>query len=127
MFANRYYLVNLQLKNFPIRAICCATILLFSVVDSFYAQKINIGSYEFSDGAIYQGELAKGKPNGRGITHFKNGDRYEGEFVNGMRHGQGIFTWAEGSYYEGAFHNGVFHGQGTFVGIDGSCYEGTFE
>ena len=113
MFANRYYLVNLQLKNFPIRAICCATILLFSVVDSFYAQKINIGSYEFSDGAIYQGELAKGKPNGRGITHFKNGDRYEGQYLKGKRHGKGTYIFSDGEKYEGDWFQDQQHGFGV--------------
>ena len=47
-----------------------------SMVD---AQNIKISSYEFSDGAIYQGEMFRGKPYGKGVTHFKNGDKYDDE------------------------------------------------
>ena len=55
-------------------------VLLWPVLQG-YAQEIKIGNYTFKDGAEYQGELFKGKPYGKGITHFKNGDSYEGEYV----------------------------------------------
>ena len=58
-------------------------VLLWPVLQG-YAQEIKIGNYTFKDGAEYQGELFKGKPYGKGITHFKNGDSYEGEYVKGF-------------------------------------------
>ena len=84
-----------------IRTLTFAAILLFAVVGSSYAQKIRIGSYEFSDGAVYQGELIKGKPSGKGVTHFKNGDRHEGQYLKGMRHGHGVYVFSDGEKYVG--------------------------
>ena len=84
-----------------IRTLSTATILLFSVVGSSYAQKIQIGSYEYSNGAVYQGELSKGKPSGKGVTHFKNGDRHEGQYLKGMRHGHGVYVFSDGEKYVG--------------------------
>ena len=51
-------------------------LLLFIAVIGIntYAQRIQVGSYTFKDGAVYCGELASGKPNGRGTTKFPNGD-----------------------------------------------------
>ena len=69
-------------------------VLLWPVLQG-YAQEIKIGNYTFKDGAEYQGELFKGKPYGKGITHFKNGDSYEGEYVKGKRQGYGINSLTE--------------------------------
>ena len=67
-------------------------VLLWPVLQG-YAQEIKIGNYTFKDGAEYQGELFKGKPYGKGITHFKNGDSYEGEYVKGKRQGYGAVSY----------------------------------
>ena len=49
---------------------------------SAFCQKEGVGRYVFpKDGAIYNGELISGKPNGKGKTTFKTGDVYEGEYV----------------------------------------------
>ena len=69
-------------------------VLLWPVLQG-YAQEIKIGNYTFKDGAEYQGELFKGKPYGKGITHFKNGDSYEGEYVKGKRQGYGVYKFPE--------------------------------
>ena len=75
-------------------------VLLWPVLQG-YAQEIKIGNYTFKDGAEYQGELFKGKPYGKGITHFKNGDSYEGEYVKGKRQGYGVYKFPDGEKYEG--------------------------
>jgi len=62
------------------------------------------------DNGVYEGEIANGKPNGKGKLTFTgrrdNGDIYEGDFVNGKL-GKGKATWAvfvnDVLVYEGAF------------------------
>ena len=67
-----------------------AIFLLWNVVATYtHAQGIRIGSYEFSDGAVYQGEVVRNKPHGNGKTRFKNGDFYDGAYVRGKRQGHG--------------------------------------
>ena len=74
---------------------------------------------EFENGDVYQGEMADGERNGRGIYTWASGNRYEGEFlgqqapwVGGfhldgrqalrrpirrwLRHGEGTLTWRTG-------------------------------
>ena len=43
------------------------------------AQKISLGSCYTHDKGLYQGEMAAGKPHGKGNVKFANGDTYEGE------------------------------------------------
>ena len=47
------------------------------------AQGITLGSCTTRDGGEYNGEMAQGKPNGKGKTTWKNGNWYEGEYVKG--------------------------------------------
>ena len=77
-------------------------ILVFSTVSNVCAQEIRIGSYEFSDGAIYQGEPFRGKPHGKGVTTFTNGDRHEGMYFKGKRQGEGTYLFSDGEKYVGA-------------------------
>ena len=81
--------------------------IIFSIAVAFTAllpinaQKLKIGTYTFKDGAVYQGDLVGGKPNGSGKTTFQNGDVYEGEYVKGKRQGKGIYTFTDGEKYDG--------------------------
>ena len=83
-----------------------------------YAQEIRIGSYEYPDGAIYQGELVKGKPHGKGITRFKNGDYHEGYYVKGKRQGKGTYQFSDGEKYVGDWFQDQQHGYGVFYFIN---------
>ena len=65
------------------------------------AQQIKIGTYIFTDGAEYQGEIVKGKPWGLGRTVFRNGDFHEGHYEKGKRSGHGVYQFADGEKYEG--------------------------
>ena len=67
------------MKNYILLLFCAALPLICS------AQKITLGSCETKDGGTYQGEMASGKPHGKGKTVYKNGDTYEGEYVKGKR------------------------------------------
>ena len=72
--------INLKrkiVKNYILLLFCAALPLICS------AQKITLGSCETKDGGTYQGEMASGKPHGKGKTVYKNGDTYEGEYVKG--------------------------------------------
>lgn len=76
---------------------------------------------------VYEGDLVKGIPNGKGKYSWDNGTCYEGDVVNGQRHGYGILTWSNGAVYEGEFANDQLHGQGVFRDIDGSTKTGRWE
>ena len=64
------------------------------------AQKIQLGSCVTKDGGEYKGEMASGKPQGKGKAVYKNGDTYEGNYVKGKRQGYGIYTFHDGEKYE---------------------------
>jgi hypothetical protein len=63
------------------------------------------GTYE---GGCKNG-LAHGKGIGQGI------DRYEGEFAKGLPNGKGTYRWASGIYYEGEWRKGLKEGEGKMV------------
>ena len=52
----------------------------FNKVKNALSADTEIGSYTFKDGSVYNGELRKGKPYGKGKTIFKNKDTYETEY-----------------------------------------------
>ena len=67
------------------------------------------GTYYFSNGGKYEGELAHDQFNGEGSFDSPNGDRYVGQFRNGQFSGDGVYTFANGNVVqEGVFENGVF-------------------
>ena len=57
---------------------------------------------------------------GQGTFTYSNGDIYEGELKDNKMHGQGTFTYAHGDKYEGGYNYGKFHGQGTITLADGT-------
>ena len=70
------------------------------------AQKIMLGTCITKDKGEYKGEVASGKPHGKGKTTYKNGDMYEGEYVKGNRQGYGIYIFSDGEKYEGQWFQG---------------------
>lgn len=63
------------------------------------AQKISLGSCSIEEMGVkgtYKGEMASGRPQGKGSVLFENGNTYEGDFVKGKRQGYGIYTFADG-------------------------------
>jgi hypothetical protein len=72
----------------------------------------------------YEGTIASGIPNGRGVIVFENDDRYEGEVRNGVPQGQGMFVFANNDRYEGQMRQGQPNGTGTFTFANGDRYSG---
>lgn len=46
---------------------------------------------KLSNGALYAGVLAEGKPEGTGLMILGNEDIYYGEFKDGLMHGRGCY------------------------------------
>ncbi len=91
------------------------------------AQKITLGSMNITmdnTHGVYKGEMAAGKPHGKGIVVFDNGNSYEGNFVKGKRHGYGVYTFADGEKYEGEWFQNQQHGQGTYYFNNNNKYVG---
>eukprot|EP01032_Pedospumella_encystans_P018643 gene18643-biopygen15186 len=110
-----------------------------------------VGVVKLKDGAVYEGEISKGKWHGQGkITHpdgrtaegeFRNSklwngsgltvqgnDLYDGEVSEGKRHGHGQIFYANGSTWQGEFRDGVlWTGKGSLILKDGAVYEGEFK
>ena len=57
--------------------------------------------------ATYEGDVKKGKANGKGIFTFSDGSTYEGKVKKNKIHGKGIYTDAAGKTYEGTFKYGT--------------------
>lgn len=62
--------------------------------------------------------------NGYRVLHFTNGSMYEGNIANGKLHGQGKYTTADGFVYEGNFFFGEAEGKGKITYPDGNVYVG---
>jgi len=85
------------------------------------------GTFRWSDGNSYPGNLVKGVFSGKGSYTLPSGDSYAGDLENGVRHGRGLFQWFDGSSYDGGFEYGAHTGTGTFTFSNGvSSYKGGF-
>lgn len=91
----------------------------FSVTGRF--EKSNFSgnfSYNFPDGAYYEGGYLNGLPDGAGKLDLPNGDCYEGSFRNGTFDGYGTYTFADGSVLFCQFEKGVPHGKGSYTYVE---------
>ena len=77
------------------------------------------GVYVMDDGHRYEGDWAKGKPQGKGKAIMPNGNIYEGTFDDGLWSGQGIETYPDGRQYVGEFKDSRYHGKGKVLTPDG--------
>ena len=85
------------------------------------------GKFFYVDGAVFKGEVFRGKQQGKGEMQYPNGDRYVGEFFEDFKDGEGKYYFSSGQRYEGSFKNGNFEGQGTMFFADGSKYVGSWK
>lgn len=60
--------------------------------------------------SVYDGNMANGKPDGKGSYLFADGDSYTGTWKDGLRHGQGIHTYKDGRQKEGTWEYDQFEG-----------------
>ncbi len=100
-------------------------LLCLSLAVPAYAQ-LQPGETELTlpNGAVYQGTVKNGKPDGMGYVRMKNGSRYEGGFKDGEPHGSGVMVTMLGDRYEGQIENGSFSGKGKMVFRLGGSYDG---
>jgi len=82
------------------------------------------GTCAFSSGNRYEGDWVDGRRTGKGVFTWMNGDRYEGDFANDQRTGKGVLTYANGNRYEGDWVDGRRNGKGVFIWKNGDRYEG---
>ena len=76
----------------------------------------------------YEGEVANGRPHGKGEKLDTNRSQYAGEWAEGRRNGYGEAVFTTGGSYKGQWKDDKFHGQGTIVYAgSGRSYEGLFE
>jgi len=66
----------------------------------------------YPSGAVYEGAVAGGKPDGKGRWTRSTGSRYEGDFVQGLPAGHGRLVSERGVAYEGEFAAGMARGAG---------------
>ena len=77
--------------------------IFFSAFANFsYAETLKF------DTSTYEGDVKKGKANGKGIFTFSDGSKYEGKFKKNKIHGKGKYTDANGKIYEGKWKHGKF-------------------
>jgi hypothetical protein len=86
------------------------------------------GTFHWSNGISYPGNLANGVFTGQGLITLSNGDSYNGDLVDGDRHGEGTYTYAvDGSSYTGSFVKNAHTGMGEFKYANKvSSYKGPF-
>lgn len=83
----------------------------------------------FPLGIKYEGTVDENFiPDGLGTFTFSNGELYEGEVKKGKREGVGRYYFSENTYYDGQWRGDKKHGEGTFVcGSKGWRYIGEWE
>lgn len=84
----------------------------------------------YASGAVYEGPVTSGKPDGKGKWLRPEGSYYEGDFVQGQPSGHGKLVSERGVAYEGAFAAGMARGTGRISFPAGGkmvSYEGGVE
>ncbi len=88
------------------------------------------GKLEAWDGELlvyeYEGNVAEGQMNGKGLFSIVGSGVYEGDFKAGEMHGNGKLS-TEMLVYEGGFMDGMFHGKGQLKFANGDEYAGDFK
>jgi len=51
--------------------------------------------------ALFFGEMAEGKRQGKGVMKYKSGRLYEGDWLKDLRHGRGYEKYENGNVYIG--------------------------
>ncbi|ETV92776.1 hypothetical protein, variant 1 [Aphanomyces invadans] len=85
------------------------------------------GTWQFADGATYEGMMVDGRICGQGRYVSSTGVVEEGEFLDGQLHGEGFREEPNGHVEEGMFVHGVLDGFGTQRTKHQDVYEGSFE
>lgn len=88
------------------------------------------GSADYDRAAVhssYTGEMARGRPNGRGTLTDRDGATMEGWWRDGQLDGEGVCVDADGNRYEGPFRAGLPEEKGRLYLANGNIYDGAFK
>lgn len=112
-------------KNMELAALVLILLCAFLVYSSGRQKQAVL---KFKDATmVYEGQVIRDKPSGRGKISFPNGDSYEGDFESGAFDGKGIFKAGAGWSYDGQFKDGLAHGKGRLKTETGAVYKGEFK
>ncbi|KAF8299527.1 hypothetical protein TcYC6_0067000 [Trypanosoma cruzi] len=75
----------------------------------------HVASVCLSDGALYEGPLVDGKPEGRGVCVFPSGVICAGRFSHGHLDGHAEMLLPTGALFSGSFKSSAAHGSGLYV------------
>ncbi|CAD8214259.1 unnamed protein product [Paramecium octaurelia] len=89
--------------------------------------KLEKKKLEFSNGAIYQGQVLDGKRHGKGVYTWKDGTKYEGQFQNDQFNGYGVMEFADSSKFKGEWVNGEMEGFGHYIWPNSEEYKGYYK
>lgn len=86
------------------------------------------GKIQYADGSFYEGDVVHGIRHGQGKFIFIKNEQdkkavYTGEWADDKIEGKGIMEYLDGSKYEGRWKNGIKDGIGKFVNTDGNQIE----
>jgi hypothetical protein len=84
------------------------------------------GTFVHRSTVRYDGDWARGAPDGEGHLMLPNGDVYTGGFKAGRIHGHGLYIAASGAVYEGSYANGMRDGAGLVSEANRFAYSGVW-
>lgn len=76
--------------------------IILSLINITYSETLDLPA------GIWNGDVKKGKANGKGVLTFKDGSVYEGKISKNKIHGAGKYTTKDGEEYEGKWRYGKF-------------------
>jgi hypothetical protein len=85
------------------------------------------GKITLPNGGKYEGEIANGEPNGKGVVKFDDGTIFEGTFIDGVPNGKCKRTSTDGETFEGTFRNGCPHGKCRCTLANGNYLESMYD
>ena len=85
------------------------------------------GVLYYNSGAVYTGEWKDGGKNGHGEIVGTDGKKYNGEWKDGKKAGYGVFSWPDGDTYEGEWKDDLRNGHGVYRFSDGRVYDGEWQ
>ena len=83
----------------------------------------------YNNGIIeeYNGYVANGKRDGKGVYVYSNGDMYKGDWKDDKREGKGMYKSNDGVIYEGDWKHDKREGKGIYKRLNCHIFCGIYE